>query len=79
MTPPDRPNPGGVPPQGVPPTGEDETAAQHRGFMGVFTIGVGDVNGGPVGVGNICNPPTKQYIPVYQDSSDIGAFMEEER
>ena len=47
--------------------------------MGVFTIGGGDVDGGPVGVRNICNPPTKQYIPVYQDSSDIGAFMEEER
>ena len=41
--------------------------------MGVYTIGGGDVGGGPGGVRYVCNTPPKHYSSIYRYSSDIGA------
>ena len=41
--------------------------------MGVYTIGGGDVGGGPGGGRYVCNTPPKHYSSIYRDSSDIGA------
>ena len=41
--------------------------------MGLSTIDRGDVGGGPGGGEDIHPPPPKHHIPIYSNSSDIGA------
>ena len=41
--------------------------------MLVSNFGRGDVGGGPGRGGYVCHLTPKQYIPIYSESSDIGA------
>ena len=41
--------------------------------MGLSTVGRGNIGGRSGGSGDRRPPPPKHYIPIYRDSSDIGA------